>query len=70
MTTNDQVQQLGPYEDRKCPVCGVPWEEHTDQCPRHAYRPESVRPLDRDPETEAKAQMDAMIAAVLHDGGA
>jgi hypothetical protein len=29
-------------EERKliyCEVCGVFWEEHTADCPRHAYRP-------------------------------
>jgi hypothetical protein len=29
-------------EERKfiyCEVCGVPWDEHTADCPRHDYRP-------------------------------
>lgn len=23
----------------KCEVCGVPWDEHSKDCPRHEYRP-------------------------------
>jgi hypothetical protein len=30
----------GDYRAIKCEVCGVPWDDHTDACPRHGYRPE------------------------------
>jgi hypothetical protein len=30
----------GDYRSVKCETCGVPWDEHTDACPRHAHRPE------------------------------
>lgn len=35
----------GQYDDVKCPICGVPWndeltgEKHSPECSRHAYRP-------------------------------
>jgi hypothetical protein len=37
----------GDYRAIKCEVCGVPWDDHTDACPRHGYRPE-CRGMGRD----------------------
>lgn len=33
--------RVTPIEARphlRCEVCGIPWEQHTDDCPRHAVR--------------------------------
>jgi hypothetical protein len=35
-------QRMTTAEEReamRCGTCGVPWDEHTDACTRHAFRP-------------------------------
>lgn len=27
------------YDAKRCRCCGKPWSSHTDECPRHAFRP-------------------------------
>lgn len=27
----------GRYDDRRCATCGVPIDEHTDECSRHEF---------------------------------
>lgn len=26
------------FDHARCPVCGVPWNDHDESCPRHAFR--------------------------------
>lgn len=35
------AQDRQTYTDIKCEVCGVSWESHTADCPRHAHRPDT-----------------------------
>ncbi len=37
--TTQAHQEATNFDDRRCPTCGVIYEEHTADCPRHDYRP-------------------------------
>jgi hypothetical protein len=30
---------MSTYDHIRCPICFVPWQEHSPDCPRHDYRP-------------------------------
>jgi predicted nucleic acid-binding Zn ribbon protein len=48
--------QQGKYDHVKCPVCGVPLEQHTSLCSRHAFieMPHIARQRERQREYDAR----------------
>jgi hypothetical protein len=30
---------MSTYDHIRCPICFIPWQEHSPDCPRHNYRP-------------------------------
>jgi len=54
MSVTNQIDQAhtGRFDHIRCGACGVPWNEHTAECSRHAFRsvenaPEKIRAGDR-----------------------
>lgn len=50
------------FDHQRCGTCGLPWESHTKDCSRHAYRPGAEKPEAPPPGVQGPTNGKALFA--------
>jgi hypothetical protein len=59
---------MSTYDHIRCPICFIPWAEHSPDCPRHDHRPGAQAQAEAmpvpDPSAGSIAEFDCLRAAL------